>query len=319
MIPFPGLRASVRRLNPIWIAAMLLTWPMPVRAADPVLFVHGLDPASGLATLLRNESLDAFRELGAWFDTEVEGPVHVHWITDHDDLVRRLGGDPGPVAGVARGDRSEILLYAPALASRPERIARVVHHEVCHLVFHAATAGAEVEPPRWLNEGIAMWRSGEWDLGLEWRDPVALVRDAAAAGSLLRLEEIDASFPSGPFFHVSYAQSLSFVEWLVRRGGEDGIRRFVDRLDADEDPGPAFAAVYGLPLEEAEEEWRDDVTGGGLGLPSGQLLMNATFWGLGLLVMGRFVWVRWKLRRAGEEEEAEELAAAEAAVEEDRP
>jgi hypothetical protein len=303
----PRAAAPIRSAALAVAALLALALPGLLQASDaedPVLFVHGVDAGSGLATLLKTEATSALREFGEWFGTPVKGPVSIHWAATREDLLARVGRDPGPVAGVALSHRSEIVLFAPALASRPDRISRVLRHEACHLVFAAATAGAEVEAPRWLNEGMAMWKSGEWDLGMEWKDHASLVRDAAAAGSLFRLEQLDATFPTGPFFHVAYAQSLSFVEWMVRHGGENGVRRFVDRLDRDEDPLPAFEAVYGLTLSEAEDAWRDDVIGSGLGrLPSGQVLVNAMFWGLGLLMMGRFAWVRWKLRRAQDEED----------------
>ena len=203
------------------------------------------------------------------------------------------------VGGVARAERNEILLNATSFAARPDRIRGVLHHELCHLLFAAATSGAEVEPPRWLNEGIAMWRSGEWDLGLAQRRRHAdVLRDAGAAGSLFALDELDATFPGGAFFGVAYAQSVSFVEWMLARDGEGALRAYLARLDADEDPAPAFAAVYGLSLADAEKKWRRAVTGGLLGrIPSGTALFGAftTLFGFGLMI--RYAARRIRARR----------------------
>jgi hypothetical protein len=179
-----------------------------------------------------------------------------------------------------------------------------MQHELCHLLFAKATARAAVLPPRWLNEGIAMWRSGEWDLGLEWRSrDSSLLTDAAAAGSLVPFRELDSSFPRGPFFHVAYAQSLSFVEWLVKRGGAAELRRFVQRLDDDLDPEPAFLEVWGLSIEDAEEEWRKSLGRSGWFrlLPSSGTLVTMIWAVMGLLVIGKFIETRIRMRRAEEE------------------
>ena len=82
------------------------------------------------------------------------------------------------------------MLYAPALQSRPDRIVPVLRHEMWHLLFARATARATVAPPHWLDEGIATWRSGEWDLGADLARDHAMLRDAAAAGTLFALLDV---------------------------------------------------------------------------------------------------------------------------------
>jgi hypothetical protein len=280
----------------------------PAAAAPPIWFVEGIPLESGLRTFLLAEAGSAYeRELG-WFGRPVEGPITIAWIADPGEFGRRTGMEPSMVGGVARAESNEIVLNATSFASRPDRIRGVLHHELCHLFFAAATSGAEVEAPRWLNEGIAMWRSGEWDLGLEQRRRHAdVLRDAGAAGTLFPLEELDSGFPGGAFFGVAYAQSISFVEWLLAHGGEDSLRAYLARLDADEDPSPAFSAVYGLTLEDAERKWRRGIVGGPLGrLPSGTALFGAftTLFGFGLMI--RYAARRLRARRR--EREAEETS-----------
>jgi hypothetical protein len=285
--PFPALLALLAGLLPPGPAG-------PARAAGPVWFVEGPDLASGRRTFLLSAVRDSYAREVPWFGRGLEGPVTIAWVEDPAEFRRRTGIDPATVGGVARPATNEIFLNARTFDTRPERIRSVLHHELCHLLFAAATAGAQVEPPRWLNEGVAMWRSGEWDLGFEQaRRHADVLRDASAAGNLLSLEALDGSFPGGPFFALAYAQSISFVEWMLARGGEESLRAYLSRLDADEDPSPAFAAVYGIPLEEAEEEWRSAVGGGALGrIPSGPALFGAftTLFALALVV-------RWSVRR----------------------
>jgi hypothetical protein len=276
--------------------------PETASAGEPELVVEGAPASSRLAKRLRSDSGKAYRAAAAWFQVEVDSPVRVRWVTEAAEM-SRYGVRPGAVAGLAIPDERRVVLFAPALASKPGRIRAVLLHEFCHLLFARATAGAEVLPPRWLNEGIAMWRSGEWDLGLEWRaNHTSVLTDAAAAGSIPSFRDLDASFPGGPFFHVAYAQSLSFIEWMIEREGQEGIRRLLVQLDEDLDPEPAFQAVYGLTLEEAEAEWRETLGGGWFRfLPSAESLFTAMFAILGLLVVVKFVRTRIQLRRARDE------------------
>jgi len=305
----PTYPAGMRRLLCAALAGPALAAIVPVSAVSappPVWFIEGVPLESGLRTFLLKEAGAFYEREAAWFGRPVEGAITVAWIEDPGEFGRRSGMEPSMVGGVARAGRNEILLNATSFASRPDRIRGVLHHELVHLFFAAATSGAEVEAPRWLNEGIAMWRSGEWDLGLEQhRRHADVLRDAGAAGTLFALDDLDAAFPGGAFFAVAYAQSISFVEWLLARGGEEGLRAYLARLDTDEDPSPAFRAVYGISLEDAEREWRRSITGGALGrLPSGRALFGAftTLFGFGLLIRFAARRIRARLRERAAED-----------------
>ncbi len=136
--------------------------------------VEGDPPAA--ATLAR-EAAAAHDAASAWFHAELDGTVRIVWVTERA---------PTAVAGLAEPSRQRIQLFATAMASRPERLRSVLVHEMCHLLLASRTVHAELSPPRWLDEGLAMHISGTWDLGLDWRaDDSSLLADAAAGGSLL--------------------------------------------------------------------------------------------------------------------------------------
>jgi len=299
--PWPAPLAAIA-------AACVLAGARPVAAEDPrapVFFVDGLPASSGLRALLLEEAPRICAEARDWFHADVDGPITLAWAADAEHVATWAGGDPGPVAGLALPSRRAVVLVASALQSRPDRIVSVLRHELCHLYFAAATAEAEVEPPRWLNEGVAMWWSGDWDLGLDYRrDQASLLRDANAAGSLMPFRDLDGSFPRGPFFHVAYAQSQSFVDWMVKRGSAESLQRLIARLNADEDPTPAFEAVYGISLEDAETAWRKGLGGGFGRLPSATVLINAAWALLGLAVFVRWIVVRARMRRLPEDPNA---------------
>jgi hypothetical protein len=249
----------------------------------------------------------AYGQAADWFGLELDRPVTVRWAVDEDELRRRGIRNPESVAGLADADAGLILLSAPALAARPDRLHPVLLHELAHLFVARSTEGAAVLPPRWLNEGIAMLVSGEWDLGADWSSSRAsLLRDALAAGGTPPLRELEVGFPVGPFFNVAYAQSLSFTEWMVRRRGENGLRELLRRLDRDEDLEPAFQHVYGLTLEDAERAWKEDVGGPAWfrRVPSANTIVASLWALLALLMVVKWVRVRVQLRNAPDEGEA---------------
>jgi hypothetical protein len=292
---------KIPRLVPFFVSILITASETSEARGELDIVVEGLAPSSGLARQLATETRDSYLEARVWFGVELRSPVIVEWLTDVEDL-RRHGVEPRSVAGLAKPSQGRILLVGPAL-TRPARRRGVLLHELIHLLFAEATASAEVLPPRWLDEGVAMWRSGEWDLGLEWRANHAdLLADAAAAGSVVPLRELDSSFPSGPFFHVAYAQSLSFVEWLLHREGEEGLRRLLHLLGEDLDPEPAFLQVYGIPLDEAEEAWRRSLERGRLSfLPSARTIFTLLWGMLGLLLIVKFIRTRLQLRQTRDE------------------
>jgi hypothetical protein len=284
--------------------AVAIAWPVAPLAAAPAAAapeIRFIGFPEGLEALAREECRAAYDQAAEWFGTELTRPVTVRWSEDPDDLRRRGIRDPGTVAGLADADAGLILLSAAALGARSDRLHPVLLHEIAHLFVARATEGAEVLPPRWLNEGIAMLVSGEWDLGADWRaSRASLLRDALAAGGPPPLRELEVAFPEGPLFHVAYAQSLSFTEWMVRRRGENGLRELLRRLDLDEDLDPAFQHVYGLTLEDAERAWKEDVGGPGWirRVPSANTIVASLWALLALLMIVKWVRVRLQLRNS---------------------
>ncbi|MCH2186658.1 hypothetical protein MK280_12385 [Myxococcota bacterium] len=127
-----------------------------------------------------------------------------------------------------------------------DRLAAVLHHEYVHAAFDEEN-GRHVLPA-WLNEGVAEWFEAR-SLGLR-SVPSHQRRRLRVAAARGRLYELDAlSFPS--FGHLgpegaslAYLQSWSFIDELVRRRGERGLREWLRDIVRRGDIDRATRRVY---------------------------------------------------------------------------
>jgi hypothetical protein len=130
-------------------------------------------------------------------------------------------------------------------------VEELVLHELAHIVFDEAVANPYGYPPRWLNEGLAVYLAKGYSDGDR-----AQVESAAGAGSIIPLEALGGQFPTRPGrFGLAYAESVSAVAYLVERYGEDGlvelITSFADGTTLDE----AFVAATGASFADFEDAW----------------------------------------------------------------
>lgn len=117
----------------------------------------------------------------------------------------------------------------------------VVPHELTHLVFNTAVENPYHFPPRWLNEGLAVYLSEGY--GDSWR---AAVDDAVRSRAIIPLDGVTGQFPTTrDRFFLAYGESVSAVDFLVRTYGRPAlvklIRSYADGVSDDE----AFRAALG--------------------------------------------------------------------------
>lgn len=125
-------------------------------------------------------------------------------------------------------------------------VEELVTHELTHLVFDEAVANPYEYPPRWLNEGLAVYLSKGYDRGDR-----SLVEGAAGSGTIIPLQGLVGQFPTRPQrIGLAYAESVAAVDYLVDTYGEETlvqlITSFADGTGLDEafrrSTGEGFAA-----------------------------------------------------------------------------
>jgi hypothetical protein len=183
--------------------------------------------------------------------TEAE-PIDFYIYASQPDMYEALGtGTRENVGGQAHSHiRTMFGLIEPSEINS-DWVDTLVAHELTHLVFDTATDNPYRMPPRWLNEGVAVYLSEgytrSWQLTVE---------QAARQGSLIPLDGLAGLFPTPvDQFRLAYGESVSAVDYFVRTHGEESlwqlVRSYADGRSDDE----AFTAAIGMDLAGFNEAW----------------------------------------------------------------
>ncbi len=185
-------------------------------------------------------------------------PVDFFVYADQQAFYDALGpGTRENVGGEAVADIRTLFALITPDEVNASWVGTVIPHELTHLVFDTATHNPYHQPPRWLNEGLAVYLSQGYvssDRGL--------VSDAVASRTLLPLTALTAQFPSDrDGFFLAYAESVSAVDALVRDYGRDKlvalVRSYARGITDDE----AFEASLGLDVGAFEQHWLTGIGG----------------------------------------------------------
>jgi hypothetical protein len=127
-----------------------------------------------------------------------------------------------------------------------------------HEIVHAVSEVLAKRPNRFLDEGLAVALSGEWEtLGID-----ELVRGHASVSPVPRLDELDLNFAyyKAADTPLAYAVAGSFVSYLIKTWG---IERFRIAYQARGELARRMRLAYGRSLSDLEHEWIDSVLAAG--------------------------------------------------------
>jgi hypothetical protein len=230
-------------------------------------------------------------ELSRRFDAELTDPIRIWVYASADDFAGSLAPNSEPwIVGAAYPWFGLVNAVLPT-GDRDE-LARVVPHEISHLVLYQATRNPFNGPPAWLDEGLATLAQGSGQAPL-W----ARVARAAEAGELDRLRSLNGQFPyDAEDALLAYAQSLSVVQYIIDTYGETGLSNLIAVFREGVSYDEAVERALGLSLDELDEAWRTAVPaqaerqlaalGGTTGRDSGRSAFDAVLLASGSLIMG---------------------------------
>ncbi len=175
------------------------------------------------------------------------------YIEDTPEEFRQRIGSAVPDwgAAVALPYKQMIVVKSPAHFRLGKPLSELIKHEYAHLALEDRLR--HVEPPRWLNEGLAMYIAFEWG----WSSNVSLSQ-AVVLGSIVPLIEIEKMnrFSEGRA-QIAYAQSYMAVKYLLDQYGFESFNILLDRIRDRQSMDDAMMAAIGSNYNGFEKEYLD--------------------------------------------------------------
>jgi hypothetical protein len=218
--------------------------------------VHWYDGSDAFAERALEIGESAIRDTASLLGVTETEPVDFFIYGDDASFRAALGpGVRENVGGTAHSDIRTLFAQIGASGIDDPWVGVVIPHELVHLVFDTAVDNPYRFPPRWFNEGLAVYLSEGYTRGDR-----QLVEQAADDRTLLPLGALSGQFPTEfQATYLAYAQSASAIDFLVRTYGKDAmlglVASYADGLTDDE----AFTRATGKDLAGFQAAWLDDL------------------------------------------------------------
>lgn len=190
----------------------------------------------------------AYPSLTSVIRYDLEGPVDIYLCGSQGEFDRLTGwGLPSWSEGVARPELGLIFLKSPRFSRADLQKAAV--HELCHVLLGKATKGRYI--PRWFDEGLAVYLSGQAGFGSG-----LLIARALRGNSIIWLSAIDSvlSFEEDKA-RLAYLESASTISYILERFGREALVRIVDELKEGKTMNQALKDVLTLDSSDFEVDW----------------------------------------------------------------
>src|SRR5262245_558673 len=220
----------------------------------------GPDVADSTVAAVRRDAETALRRVREVFPEEPHVPFRIVVHGRAADLPAELQsahheGSPG----FALLARHEIHVLLDETRAAGTTMGAVLVHELTHELLDQACQRAGGRIPRWFHEGLAQFVAGDTYLGASeeaiiWR---------AASRQLLPFSGLTELFPRDPaLLKVAYAQSYSYVAWLVRELGMKGVLAVARAVDDETSFDRALVMQARVATAALEDGWCDHVVNG---------------------------------------------------------
>jgi hypothetical protein len=128
-------------------------------------------------------------------------------------------------------------------------------HELCHLLLHHQIDHGKL--PKWLDEGLAQWVS-QGIAELIHTQKKSILNETVLRGQYVRIRTLSNRFPEEKkSLQLAYEASNSFVEYIIKEHGIEGIERVIQHLNTGDTKESAFIAGLSVSLDDLEKGWHD--------------------------------------------------------------
>ncbi len=181
-----------------------------------------------------------------------DAPIDFFVYADQGSFYDALGpGTRDNVGGEAHADIRTLFALITPDEVNSSWVATVVPHELTHIVFDTAVRNPYHRPPRWLDEGVAVYLS-------EGNTPSYRSELIAAAGDgrVIPLNGLSAQFPTtGEQFSLAYAESVDAIDYIVHSQGQDALVRLIRSYARGVSDDEAFSAAIGMDASAFADAW----------------------------------------------------------------
>lgn len=244
---------------------------------------------------------EVMSDLGVVFKEKIE--VHITTAEEFQKIQPHYSVFPDWVSGVAYHKLSLIILKSPRAVKgrRDSDLRKTFIHELAHVLLGSAFKDNE-HIPRWLNEGVAMYESREWNF-----TRVSTITQAVLTDSLLPLSEITRTFPSERReVELAYCQSFYLISFLISKYGKKRFHNFIRSYSKERMLEDVLLKVYGMNLHQLEKKWRSHLKMKFNWIPL--ITSSSTLWFLiTLIFIGSYIRKRRKVSITLQQWEEEDL------------
>lgn len=179
------------------------------------------------------------------------------FVTASESRFDSLTGNALPDWGVGAAIpyRNRIVVKSPLIMSGEKTLGELVAHEYTHIAM--ARFLGQTQPPRWIDEGMAMYHSAEWG----WTDNLA-IGWAVVLERIIPLSEIEnLNRFNARLAETAYSESYLAFKYFLDRYGQSGLHILLTDLQAKRSVDEAFVAATGADRRHFEEEFSEYLHG----------------------------------------------------------
>lgn len=206
--------------------------------------VHWYRNGEAQARRFGDVSSDAAAAAEAVLGHSLAGPIDIFVYDTRDEFFGALG--PGAREWTGAATFPELRTIFMWLGGGSDSyLSTTITHEITHVVFQDATVNPFHEPPRWFNEGLAVWSELQ-----SAEEEAAAVRSQVGDG-LLAFDAISESFPiDDRGARLAYVQGATLVALIIDEYGRDAIAEIAAAWRDGATDAEALEAGTGVSVDD---------------------------------------------------------------------
>lgn len=210
-----------------------------------------------IASALADDILGIDSEIKKYFNFEylIDSPIYIELVDAKNDetVVKRDYVDlPRWIAAYAVPTENKVVMRYNSIGSYPYiELRAVLKHELVHIYLDKIVRDKRNQIPKWFQEGLAMYIGRKWGFDDYYQLTIGMMRI-----NYIPLRELENFFPQSEYeVRIAYAESFSFLNYLVKRYGEESLKEILSRLAKGERFYEVLKSLTKQSISDLEKDW----------------------------------------------------------------